>query len=100
MAEQRLAGITRKSTAGLTASLLYTWLSCSLPSGLSRRERQLAGYQDATERLPAAFTALRRACPGGITTYKLRACQLNRCSRRDRPDGEREIFLAVVADQL
>ncbi len=32
------------ATAGLTASLLYASLSCSLPSGLSRRERQLAGY--------------------------------------------------------
>ncbi len=79
--------------------MLYTSLSCSLPSGLSRRERQLAGYtrtlpntfpvhlrlsvgpvpagattgglhQDATEHLPGAFAALRRACPGGSDNWR------------------------------
>ncbi len=44
--------------------------------------------------------ALRRACPGGSTTCGLGACQLNRGSRRDRPDGERDILLALVANQL
>ncbi len=39
--------------------------------------------------------ALRRACPGGSTTCGLGACQLNRCSRRDRPDGERDILLSL-----
>ncbi len=42
----------------------------------------------------------RRACPGGSTTCGLGACQLNRCSRRDRPDGERDILRALVANQL
>ncbi len=57
-------------------------------------------HQDATEHLPGAFMVLRRACPGGSTTCGLGACQLNRCSRRDRPDGERDILLALVANQL
>ncbi len=57
-------------------------------------------HQDATEHLLGAFMALRRACPGGSTTCGPGACQLNRCSRRDRPGGERDILLAVVANQL
>ncbi len=57
-------------------------------------------HQDATGHLRGTFAALRRACPGGSATCKLRPCQLNRCSRRGRPDGERDIFLALVANQL
>ncbi len=86
---------------GLTPSLFYTSLCCrfrrACPGG---SDNWRAIHQDATEHLPGAFMALRRACPGGSTTCGLGACQLNRCSRRDRPDGERDILLALVANQL
>ncbi len=91
----------RMSLRGRETSLLYTFLSCSLPSGLSRRERQLAGY---ARTLPNTFPEDLRLSvgpvPAGSRLCKLRACQLNRGSRRDKPDGERDILLALVANQL
>ncbi len=90
----------RRSSMGLWPSLLYTSLSCSLPSGLSRRERQLAGY---TRTLRNTFPEHLRLSVGPVPAGARLAsyvCQLNRGSRRDRPGGERDILPAFVANQL
>ncbi len=71
-----------------------------LPSGLSRRERQLAGY---TRTLGNTFPEHLRLSVGPVpagATIELAQVACKSCSRRDRPDGERDILLALVANQL
>ncbi len=80
---------------GWQPSFLYTSLSRSLPSGLSRREQQLAGYtRTLRNTFPEQLWLSVGPVPAGarLASY---VCQLNRCSRRDRPDGERDILLSL-----
>ncbi len=96
----RIADITRESTAGLTASLFYTSLCCSLPSGLSRRERQLAGY---TRMLQNAFPEQLRLSVGPVPAGA-RLAGYARANQSLLPPGQarrkRNFLRAMVANQL